>query len=113
MDSRQVASGSGIEFMSFQCEGVRSNFAPGTNSKSIKNMGIKGSKSLKRQRPTSNPKTPSHHLSLTSEYESHFSRKELSTSDWVGDLASRKASKSVRRDHSSDQGGTNEIVGLV
>ena len=68
MNSRQVASGSGIEFMSFQSEGVRSNFALGTNNKSKKNLGIKGSKSLKRQHPTSNPKTPSHHLSLTSEY---------------------------------------------
>ena len=95
MNSRQVASGSGIEFMSFQSEGVRSNFALGTNNKSKKNLGIKGSKSLKRQHPTSNPKTPSHHLSLTSEYGSHFSGKELSTSNWVGDLASRKASKSV------------------
>ena len=113
MDSRQVASGSGIEIMSFQSEGVRSNFAPSTNNKSKKNLGIKGSKSLKRQHPTSNPKTPSHHLSLTSEYGSHFSGKELSTSDWVGDLASRKASKSVRRVHSLDQGRTNEIVGLV
>ena len=34
MNSRQVASGSGIEFMSFQSEGVRSNFALGTNNKS-------------------------------------------------------------------------------
>ena len=113
MDSRQEASGSGMEIMSFQSEGVRSNFSPGTNNKSKKNLGIKGTKSLKRQHPTSNPKTPSHHLSRSSEHGSLFSRKELSTPNWVGDLASRKTSKSVRRDHPLNQGGTNEHVGLV
>ena len=39
MNSRQVAPGSGIEFMSFQSEGVRSNFALGTNNKSKKKSG--------------------------------------------------------------------------
>ena len=39
MDSPQVASGSGLEFMSFQSDGVGSNFAPGTNNKSKKKSG--------------------------------------------------------------------------
>ena len=79
MDSCQEASGSGMQIMSFQSEGVRSNFAPSTNTKSKKSLGIKSTKSLKRQHPTSNPKTPSHHLSLSSEHGSQFSRKELSS----------------------------------
>ena len=36
MDSRQEASRSGLEIMSFQSEGIRSNFSPGTNNKSKK-----------------------------------------------------------------------------
>ena len=63
MDSHQKVSGSGMEILQSQSEGMRSNFASGSKTKSKRNLGIKSVKSLKRKHPTTNSKTPSPILS--------------------------------------------------
>ena len=84
-----------------------------TITRGSRSIGAKGSKSLKRQHPSSSQRASSSKSEQIRENGGKPSESEQFNKEWLGDLAPKQLDRGTRRDNPSDQVNTDAGVGVV
>ena len=90
IDTCQGASGSEQGIVSVQTDGKQRTLSSITKPQGNNNLGVKGSKALKRQHPTATPKASTSKLFQTEVNGSKSLGYEQRASVWVGNVASKQ-----------------------
>nr|POE86115.1 hypothetical protein CFP56_07224 [Quercus suber] len=90
MESGCDVLGSGMEVTQNLSDGKRGILSSASKASSKRNLGIRNSKSLKRQHLAASLKNTQLSASQTDKYGSKSARKEHHASAWVGDLVPRE-----------------------